>query len=266
MSGAAPGPPLRRVLLHYHIFKNAGTTIEDILANSFFDRYARFDKPGYDALVSPAEIVRFLEQNPLLQAMSSHQIRYPKPDARGILFFDVCFLRDPLDRIRSTYDYFRIKPAEGEELSGLANSLPLGEYLKLMVDEHPWRINDAQVNILAGRGVDDDPADRRDLQRAVSVMLETSFLGVVDLFEESLQAGAHFLRPVFPRFNFAQPPANVSSGEGSTLEGRIAQMRAACSEAVWKEVLRLNELDFELVAHTRAEVLRRYAAAKESRA
>ncbi|HXP86906.1 MAG TPA: hypothetical protein VN841_19410 [Bryobacteraceae bacterium] len=198
-----------------------------------------------------------MERNPALQAVSSHQIRYPLPAAPGILFFDVCFLRDPLDRIRSTYDYFRIKPVEGDEVSGLANSLSLGEFLERLVDQHPWRLNDAQVNILAGRGLDDDPADRADLERAIAVMLATPFLGVVDRFRESLTAGRHFLRPVFPRFNFEQPAANVSRGMSSTLEERIAQMQSACKESVWNEVMRLNALDRELVDRARSEVLRR---------
>ena len=253
---------LRRVLIHYHIFKNAGTTLEDILANSFFDRFARFDKSEYDDLISNAEIVAFLHQNPAIQALSSHQIRYPLPTAPGILFFDVCFLRDPLDRIRSTYDYFRIRPAEGEVVSDLANSLPLGAFVERLVERHPWRLNDAQVNILAGRGVDDDPAERADLERAIAVMLESPFLGVVDRFRESLAAGRHFLRPVFPYFNFAQPPANVSDGMRSTLEERIARMCSACREPVWREVLRLNALDLELVERARAEVLRRFAIAE----
>ncbi len=254
---------MRRVLLHYHIFKNAGSTIEDILANSFFDRFARFDKPEYNGLISNDEIIGFLQQNPAIEAISSHQIRYPVPAVPGILFFDVCFLRDPLDRIRSTYDYFRIKPAPGEEMSELANAVSFSTFLERLVAEHPWRLNDAQVNILAGQGVDDEPAGRADLDRAIGVMLETPFLGVVDRFEQSLIAARHFLRPVFPRFNFAQPAANVSSGMSSTLEERVAQMRAACPEGLWHEVLRLNALDLELVERARGEVSRRFSLVPE---
>ena len=65
----------------------------------------------------------------LLKAVSSHQIRYPVPCVAGFLFFDLCFLRDPFDRIRSTYDYFREKPAEGDPVSDFANRLPLGGFI-----------------------------------------------------------------------------------------------------------------------------------------
>ena len=260
----ATSPNLRRVLIHYHIFKNAGTTIEEILANTFYERYDRLDRPDYDALISNAEVVRFVRGRPALQALSSHQIRYPRPTAPGILFFDICFLRDPLDRIRSTYDYFRIRPAEGEEVSELSNRLAFREFLECMVEQHPWRINDAQVNILAGRGVDDDPATPADLERALAVMREASFLGVVDLYRESMAVARHWMRPgmrpAFPHFNFDQPAANVSAGMRDTLDERIAAMQAACTPGVWSELLRLTALDRELVKQARAEVLRRLAA------
>ena len=43
---------VRFVLLHYHFFKNAGSTIEDILSESFFENYARFDHEEFDEAVS----------------------------------------------------------------------------------------------------------------------------------------------------------------------------------------------------------------------
>jgi hypothetical protein len=90
-------------------------------------------------------------------------------------------------------------------------------------------------------------------------MRSTAFPGVVDCFRESLLAGKHFLRPVFPGFNLDQPAANVSGGMRGTLESRIAAMCSACQPTVWAEVLRLNALDTELVKQTRLEVRRRYA-------
>ena len=55
---------VRFILLHYHFFKNAGTTIEDILAHSFFENYARFDSDDFDGCVGPAELISFLRRHP----------------------------------------------------------------------------------------------------------------------------------------------------------------------------------------------------------
>ena len=249
---------MRPVLLHYHILKNGGSSIIEILARSFWERFSAYDLPGRDAEITSRDLLSFLDSNPGLQAFSSHQIFYPAPRAPGYLFFDICFLRDPIDRIRSTYDYFRVKPVEGELMSELSNQHTLGEFTRRLVQEMPWTVNDVQVNLLANGLVHDQPRGIEDLAVATSRMLETSFLGVVDQFDESLVAGQYGLRALFPALNCVHAPVNVSAAAGSTLAERTEQFRGACDDAVYAELLRLNAMDFELLRRARTEVHRRF--------
>jgi hypothetical protein len=251
---------MRFVILHYHFLKNAGMTIEDMLHRSFGSGFRSIDTPDRDGHVSTETVLSLLDQNPLLKAISSHQIRYPVPQVPGVLFFDLCFLRDPLDRIRSTYDYFREKPSPGDPVSDFATALPLGQFIRRLIDKMPWHVNDGQVNLLAN-GIADDPPTQQDFDRAVSKMLQTSFLGVVDCFERSLVAGQHFLRPVFPELNCAAEATNATAGLGGTLEKRVAGVREACDAEVYAELLRLNAFDSKLVDLARAEVERRFKVA-----
>ncbi len=249
---------VRFVLLHYHFFKNAGSTIEEILEHSFFENYARLDTADFDGAVSQGELIAFLRRHPRMKAVSSHQFRYPFPQEPGFLFFDLCFLRDPLDRLRSMYDYFREKPVPGEPASKLAREQPLGGFIAELVKHHTYRVSNVQVNLLANGIVNDLPAEA-DLARAREVMLRTSFLGVVDRFEESLIAGQYFLRPVFPNLALAQEPANISAGWEDALNERIEKFRRACDPDVFAELVRLNSLDAELVNCAREEVRRRFS-------
>lgn len=249
---------VRFVLLHYHFFKNAGSTIEEILARSFFENYARLDTVDFDGAVSQSELIAFLRRHPRMKAVSSHQFRYPLPQAPGFIFFDLCFLRDPLDRIRSMYDYFREKPVPGEPASELAREQPLSGFIAELIKHHAYRVSNVQVNLLANGVVNDPPADA-DLIRATEVMLKTSFLGVVDRFEESLIAGQHFLRPVFPNLALAQEPANVTAGWEDAMNARIEKFRGACDPDVFAELVRLNSLDAELVNRAREEMRRRFS-------
>jgi len=257
LSQAAPagieGSQVRFVLLHYHFFKNAGSTIEDILAESFFENYGRLDTKDFDGAVSQEELVSYLRRYPRMKAISSHQFRYPVPRAPGYIFLDLCFLRDPIDRIRSMYDYFRQKPVPGEPASDLAREQSIGGFVAGLVEHHAYRASNVQVNMLANGVVNDPPAET-DLARATEVMLKTSFLGVVDCFHESLIAGQHYLRPVFPNLSLAQQAANVSSGPDSATE-----FKRACDPDVFAELVRLNALDSELVNRARSEVRRRFA-------
>lgn len=239
---------MRCVLLHYHFFKNAGTTIEEILAHSF-GHFARMDNPDPNQPISNQELLKFLECNPLVQAVSSHHINYPVPQAPGYLFFDICILRDPIDRMRSTYDYFREKPFAGYPLSDLANQSTLPEFFERLIELAPFYINDVQVNLVAN-GEWDHPPSRDDLDRATQRILNSSFLGVVDRFQESLVAAEYALKPVFPTLKCAQPAANVSSKRASANE--------LGAPSVQEELRKLNALDFELLDRARAEVTRRF--------
>jgi hypothetical protein len=252
------GPTLMRlVILHYHIFKNAGSTIEDILDHSFGERFAKLETPTGEGLISNSDLVRFLDDRPHLRAFSSHQIRHPLPQAPGCLFFDICFLRDPIDRIRSIYVYFRRKPNAADPMSVLANQCELGDFVAGMIQDFPLFVKNVHVNLLACGGDSDEP-EPRDLDRALQRMMATSFLGVVDCFAESAAAGAHALRCAFPELDCDRPAVNVSDGLQGTVASRTEKLRQACRPDVYQELLRLNVLDRQLVDRARAEVLRRF--------
>ena len=193
-----------------------------------------------------------------MQALSSHQIHYPVPAARGYIFFDMCFLRDPIDRLRSTYDYFRQRPAAGDPLSDAANTLGFGEFFGCLLDRFPEQVDNPQVNLLANGAADRETVPE-DLAPAMRRMLQTSFLGVVDCFDQSMIAGQSRLRVVFPALDCAYQPANVSRGLAGTMASRKAEFEQACGAAVYAELLRRNALDGELVDAARAEIERRFA-------
>ncbi len=247
---------MRCVLLHYHILKNGGMTIEAILDRSFGDRFAKIETGERDGHLSQESLLSLLERHPEVKAVSSHQIRYPVPAVPGFLFFDLCFLRDPIDRIRSMYDYFRQRPSPGDPVSDFANELRMGDFVARLIEEMPWYIHDAQVNLLANGIVNDCP-QKQDLDRAVARLLCCPFLGVVDRFAESLMVGQYFLRPVFPELDCAEPAVNVSGEVGSTLADRLRKMRDACSTRVYSELLSMSAMDLELIERARAEVERR---------
>jgi hypothetical protein len=253
---------MRLVIVHYHIFKNAGSTVEEILRHSFGERFATLETPAGDGLIPNADMLRFLDARPALRAFSSHQIRHPLPQAPGCLFFDVCFLRDPIDRIRSIYTYFRQKPNPADPMSELANRAGLGDFVSGMIRDFPLFVKNVQVNLLACAGDSDEP-EPRDLHLATERMLATSFLGVVDCFGQSVAAGAYALRRVFPELDCDRPPANVSDGLHGTVASRCEKLRQACAPGDYEELLRLNALDRELVDRARAEVLRRFAQVPE---
>ena len=98
---------MRTTVVHFHLFKNAGTTVERGLQDYFGERWASFDKPASAARISQVELETFLNTNQALQAVSSHHLRPPLVDSTLMKWLPVLFLRHPIDRIRSAYEFER---------------------------------------------------------------------------------------------------------------------------------------------------------------
>lgn len=75
----------RPLLLHYHIFKNAGTTFDWILERNFRQDALKFDditKPR--PTLSTEQMLQFLAIHYNAKSISSHQLRFPFPRHVGI--------------------------------------------------------------------------------------------------------------------------------------------------------------------------------------
>ena len=246
----------RYVIVHYHIFKNGGSTIEYILEREFPGRFATVHGRDPDAALDAADLTAFLGQYPGLTAVSSHHLRYPKPLARQTVFFDFCFLRDPLARLYSTYNHLRRNDPDSL-YARWARSYSPQEFAMRLIDEAPHQVSEVQVTQLANARAFTRPADDQDLQRATAVIREMAVPGLVEMFDESLVVAEYFLRPAFPTLRLEYIPKNVS------LAGRRAPAESReYWEGVWgKELcgrlLRMNEMDMELVRRAKREILRR---------
>src|SRR5690242_4433413 len=98
--------PTRFLVVHYHIFKNAGSTIASILEREFQNGFATVHGPDDVSVVDLISLSDFVASHSAVEAISSHHLRYPKPILPGTIIFDCCFLRHPLDRLQSLYSYF----------------------------------------------------------------------------------------------------------------------------------------------------------------
>jgi hypothetical protein len=105
-----PVSATRFLILHYHIFKNGGSTITSILEREFRNGFATVHGPDDVSVVDQASLAHFVADHASIQAISSHHLRYPKPVLPDTIVFDCCFLRNPLDRLQSLYSYFQKHP------------------------------------------------------------------------------------------------------------------------------------------------------------
>jgi hypothetical protein len=187
------------------------------------------------------------------EQLDLHHLRYPKPVIPNVIAFDVCFLRDPLERLWSIYQHFRRSPLV-DELSARAKELDSSSFFQLLIQEHAHLVNDAQVNLLANAGEYTRPPDAGDLAIALTIVRQMSVAGVADLFDESLVAAEYFLKPAFPNLRCEYMKQNVAPGDRTI---RRAQLCEEVGAPVWAQLRTMNQLDEQLVGHARAEVERR---------
>lgn len=251
-------PSARFVLVHYHIFKNAGTTIEYILRRTLGRRCVAIHGPDQSGVLSPSEVGEYLAKNPDVVAITSHHIRYPKPILANSVVFDICFLRDPLPRFYSYYRYLRqVTPNDG--MTELAAKLEASKFFELLIDEHPNVVNNPQLVFVANAGEYTRPPDPTDLARAAEIVRTMAVPGVIDIFDRSLIAAEYFLRPAFPELPLHYITLNAAENQ---VEGKcpptIGEFRAKLGVKVVTKLRELNRLDEKLVALARAEVNRRF--------
>jgi len=245
----------RYIIIHYHIFKNGGSTIESILERQFPERFATLHGGNSENALDASDLLRYLSRHPNVCAISSHHLRYPKPQNRQSVFFDCCFLRHPLARLQSSYNHFR-RCGLDHPLAVWARACTSREFMRRLVDEAPHQVCDVQVTQLANAGAFTRPSCDQDLERASDIVREMAIPGLVEMFDESLVVGEYFLRPAFPTLRLEHVPVNVSAGAHPPADSP-EYWTSLWGNDLYQTLLRMNELDIELVARARRELLRR---------
>ncbi len=252
------GPPPRFVVVHYHIFKNGGSTIASILQREFDQHFVTLHGPADSSTIDASGLTQFITNNPDISAISSHHLRYPKPAIPLGVVFDCCFLRHPLERLQSCYTYFK-KLNSADPLSRLTRQHSPAAFLGKLLDDFPHLVSNVQVTFLANGGVFTRPADQTDLERAAATLREMAFPGLVYRFDESLVAAEYFLRPAFPNLTLEYVPQNVSRPLGGAIEERQESLRNTWGADLYETLVRLNQADLELFRIAEREIMRRFS-------
>lgn len=260
-------PHDRFVLVHYHIFKNAGSTIDAALQRSFGDAFVTAHGAHDDARLMAQDLVALVQSEPAVKAISSHHARHPRPAARGIEFFDLALVRHPLARARSLYTYGR-KVGDASWLGALAQQHDERGFIAHLLAHAPHTFADAQTRLLVHGGLFHRALGARDLDAAQALVADMAVTGVVECLDEALVAAEFYLRPCFPTLDFAHTPQNVSAPGGAprTLDGIDEACRSAWGDDLYTAMLRLNAIDLQLHAYTLAETRRRLATVPDAAA
>ena len=247
----------RNVLLHYHIFKNAGTTFERVLDENYGKGHLKFDGPFSFSVINQDQLSTIIQRHPSAIACSSHQIHLPAPSAVSFRPIPVVFIRNPLLRIRSVFLFS--KPATKRVIDDVRPSDPLAGFeewvtQKLSGDKNLLQISNLQTSML-GRCYNLLPkAEERegrvefDLQLAINNLSLVPCLGRVEYFDIDVSSFTETLARLDIPFVYNRRKAeNVSSPDHkNTAEEQLQAMEQSLSKEIWQKLHWLNHQDLML--------------------
>jgi hypothetical protein len=232
-----PDSTKRQVVIHYHFFKNAGTSIDQAFRQIFEERWIEVE------VTQPRDLSDFIEKHPGHVVFSSHSALFPVPQIAGTAIFPIVFIRHPLDRIQSIYKFERQQQPISTKGSRMAKELDLRGYVA-------WRLEvDHLIKNFHVTRFSSGLRQRPSLNAALAYVDTLPFVGVVEYFSHSLKRLESYLQLAFPGTQLVEKKANVTRKEGTTLDQRIAELKELLGQFLFDEVLRNNEDDLKLYEH-----------------
>lgn len=240
------------VIVHYHIFKNAGTSVDFALQNTFGDTWAAFEGMHPHDILNVDRLRAFLERNPCLKAVSSHLARPPLPNDRCL---PIVFVRHPVLRAKSVYEFVRADCSQPNH--DIAASGTFSDYLRwaLAGGRGGIVIRNYQVVHLSdasfrAESILDARAELDDYEQARSLLLSWPAFGVVEYFDKSAKLFESAYSKLIDGFSFPHVWLNRTKGSsgdaGRLVDENLLRIKDEVGSALFDEFCAENEHDLNL--------------------
>ncbi|SMF95051.1 Sulfotransferase family protein [Methylomagnum ishizawai] len=233
----------RKVIVHYHIYKNAGSSVDKILDKNF-GRTAWVKWEGNGNNASPEALSALITSRTEVIAISSHLADISSPAIDGTDIYPVLFLRHPLDRISSVYNFERRQEKDGPG-PNQAKQLDLRSYVEWRLD-HDRLFKNYQTMRLAAWFNNPEKRLLPELTRALKALAELPFFGLVERFDESILRLESWLKSEFPGFKCESVRDNATSSSDITLEQKLIILREQLGDSLYSRIEQENGNDLIL--------------------
>ena len=252
-AGSRESEKPRIVVIHNHVFKNAGTTLDWALKRTFGNHFV--DHRDNDLMRQGADYLGpYLQENPNILALSTHHLVFPLPQLDNIELKQLMMFRHPIERVSSVYHFERNQIIDTPGTIH-ARKLSLGDYItwRMRSDVGATIRNNHARKMLPPRKLGQERLEESEMRTLKSHLLNLDMLGLVERFDESLVLFEEFLRRYFPKIDLSYVPQNIRQAEQSNLEGRLAKLKLEIGEDVFEMLEKNNEADLQLYRWAKLE-------------
>lgn len=238
---------MRHVVFHYHFFKNAGTSVDVLLQQNFPGLWASKEFTDNHYSTNSSACTQWVKQEQQAVAFSSHTALLPPPEIDGITFFPIVFVRHPIDRIASAYDFER---KQNFDTSGslLARETDLKGYIETQLRYGKYsqcrNFHLSKIKHLFNKQT--DPVDF-----AITFFDALPFVGLVERYSLSISRLIAWLRPYFPSIKPVIAAENVNRGTTEPLELKLEKIHGQIGDDLYRQLLTANAGDLALYEHIR---------------
>jgi hypothetical protein len=250
----------RKIILHYHLFKNAGTSVDHSLKANFRGHWHA--QEGKASGWPSAEVTDYLLAHTEIKVLSSHTALLPVPVIGDTNIYPVIFIRNPIDRVRSIYDFER-KQTDVTEGSKMAKITDLCGFVEWRLQRKGDRsLRNFQTHRFAAAVPAAQTTQRlSEEERALLAIDALPFIGIVEQYDRSLARLQDWLSPVFKGVELQPTKANVTQRSDQSLDERLAALRAELGPTLYKALVDANQSDLNLYSAVIAQSTRREATA-----
>jgi hypothetical protein len=250
----------RPLLIHYHIFKNAGTSFEWALKEALGDGYRSFDTSSPRGSISASDLAEFATAHPKIKAISSHQAAPPAPRIPGREICSSILIRDPIARVRSIYAFEHSQQANTPGAIK-AKELDFKEYVEWRLTTSPAMLCNYQVHFCIRKAERRSRGSNREqLEEAIANLDGIDIVGTVERYNEWLALAQAILSNPFPNISLSSSRKNVSAtGEEISKTAILDALIGELGESLVDRLLEGNEIDMRLHQVADALLSRRLA-------
>lgn len=237
---------MKTIILHYHLFKNAGTSLDAAFKENFSEKSGEWvtkEFPGNPAK-NRAELKQWIIDNPQARCFSSHTAFFPVPQIEGVKIIPVVFVRHPIDRMASAYSF---EKKQGGDSFGptLARNTSVAGYIETRLSMQADRqCRDFHANRFATMFGEQQGDESTRAKMAVDAL---PFIGVVEKYSQSLECLETLLESHgFTGIKLKPVERNVSRSVKKTLPEKLEEIREQFSEESFNSLLEANKTDLEI--------------------
>jgi hypothetical protein len=240
------------IIVHNHLFKNAGSSIDWALRNNFGNAFIDH-RDNQKMLKGPSYLGPYLLNNPSIIALSTHHLRPPLPVLENTRILTIMMFRHPIERVTSAYNFERKQTGASTLGAKFARTHNLREYVFWrMQSEVPPTIRNFHIyRTLPLPANWRNDVGETELGQAKNFVDSVRMLGFVESFDESMVLFEDGLRFFSPDIDLSYRIQNVGQRRGETLEEHIQWLQKEIGADAFQLLIEGNRADMELYEHAR---------------